>query len=1128
MKPHDLSLGVFAVAASVLQALAAEQPRGGLPRVEAQPKVAHRDPQVRLGTAAPAALASPQPPRGYYRFPAIRGDTIVFTAEGDLWRVGLPGGVAARLTTHPGTEAHAVISPDGLTLAFSAEYEGPQEVYVMPLGGGVPRRLTFEGDARTVGWTPDGMILYATRAYSTLPNEQLMRLDPATACAIPVPLSQASEGAFLAGDGPQTLVFTRLPFQGSSTKRYRGGTAQNLWRFTQGQPEAVPLTADYPGTSKNPMPWQGRVYFVTDRDGIMNLWSMTPDGGELRQHTHHAVYDVKSAALDRGRIVYQHGADLRLYDIAANRDTLLPVVLATDFDQMRERWIKKPLDYLTSAHLSPDGDRVVLTARGQVFVAPVKPGRFVAVPKQHGVRYRSARFLPDGKHLVALSDKTGELEFWELPANGVGDPVPLTRDGRVFRYPAVPSPDGRWLAWYDKNHELWVLNRARRDSKRVATSLRYNFTDLAWSPDSQWLAYVHAATNAYRQIHLCHLPSTTITTLTTDRTDSFSPAWTPDGKWLYFLSDRHLRSLQTSPWGPRQPDPYFTDTTKIYQLALTPALRSPFRAPDELARSDAKPKTPAAPPVAQPAATTNETKQVRVTIDLPGLAARLEEVPVKAGNYDALQVAGKRLLYTARGTGFEAKTDLIALDITNHDAKPKTLVPDIRAYELSLDGKKIGLRKAESYYVIAASAKAPATLAAAALNLAGWTFPIMPREEWRQIYTESWRLLRDHFYDRNMHGADWQRVHDKYLPLVDRVADRADLSDVIAEMAGELSALHIFVRYGDEREGSDQVQPAALGARFERDPNAGGWRVAHVYQADPDYPAALSPLARPGVGVNPGDVILRINGQPTLAADHPRQWLRHQAGNQVLLEVKSPKSDKPRPVIVEPITADAEANLRYDEWEFTRRQRVESAGKGQIGYVHLRAMGAADIAAWARDFYPVYMRQGLIIDVRHNRGGNIDSWILGKLLRQAWFYWQPRVGIPYWNMQYAFRGHMVVLCNERTASDGEAFTEGFRRLRLGKSIGTRTWGGEIWLSAQRWLVDSGMATAAETGVYGPDGDWLIEGHGVDPDIVVDNLPHATFNGADAQLDAAIRHLQHLIAKDPRPVTPTPQYPVKTP
>ena len=356
-----------------------------------------------------------------------------------------------------------------------------------------------------------------------------------------------------------------------------------------------------------------------------------------------------------------------------------------------------------------------------------------------------------------------------------------------------------------------------------------------------------------------------------------------------------------------------------------------------------------------------------------------------------------------------------------------------------------------------------------------------------------------------------RRVLDE---LVDRVTDRAELSDILAQMVGELSALHIFVRGGDTRRGADQVQPASLGATFTRDEKAGGFRVQHIYRTDPDEPADSAPLARRTVNVQEGDVVQTVKGVPALSARSVDALLRNQADKQVLLRIVPKGGGAPRDMVVAPVPLARQTAMRYDEWEYTRRLAVEKAGQKKIGYVHLRAMGGNDMAQWQREFYPIFDRDGLIIDVRHNNGGNIDSWILEKLLRKAWFYWQPRVGNATWNMQYAFRGKVVVLTDENTASDGEAFAEGFRRLGLGKVIGTRTWGGEIWLSQSNFLVDRGIATAAETGVFGPDGDWLIEGHGVDPDIAVDNLPHATFAGGDAQLDAAVKYLQDAIRKEP--------------
>ena len=1091
-----------------------------------------RLPLVLLSALLPLCLLA-EAPQGYYRFPTIHQDTLIFTAEGDLWKVSAEGGAARRLTTHLGEETRAAISPDGTRVAFSARYEGPTEVYLMPVDGGLPKRLTY-GGAAVQGWTPDGKILYSTGIFSTLPNSQLVKLDPQSGRQEVVPLSQADQGVF--EPTGRALFFTRLPPQGSHTQRYQGGTVQKLWKFTSGDKEAVPLTADYPGTSKAAMWWDRRIYFATDRDGAMNLWSMTEDGKNLRQHTFHKGWDVQSPALHAGRIVYQLGADLRLLELRSGKDRPLDIRLASDFEHQRERWVKKPMDYVTSIHLSPDGDRVILTARGQVFVAPAPRGRLVEATRNSGVRYRDGRFLPDGKSVLALSDQSGELEFWKLAANGVGAPEQLTADGQVLRWEGVPSPDGKWIAHHDKNQQLWLFEVATKQQKRIATSAYGGFSSLRWSPDSRWLAYCASAPNQFQQILLFNVEAGTTAALTTDRFNSSSPAFSPDAKWLYFLSDRNLESLIPSPWGTRQPEPYFDKTVKIYHVALKKELRSSFQPADELHPEGAKPpegeKEPAAKGEKEPAAKKEAAAAPpRVEIDLEGIQGRLIEVPAPPGNYSSLSVAPKRLCWASTLRALPPVRSLECLDIANKGDKPETLMADIRDYELSPDGKKLMFRKADDLFVVDAAVKAaalrnPEDLNKSKVDLTNWTFALDPREEFRQMFTEAWRLERDYFYDRNMHGLDWVAVRKKYEPLAARVTDRGELSNVLAQMISELSALHMFVMGGDERQGQDQIQAGFLGAVLERDQGAGGYRIRHIYRADPDLPDKLSPLARPGVELAEGDLLEAINGVSLLSVPDPGVLLRNQADKQVLVRVKRAGQTGSSDVIVKPIHQGRDFDLRYEEWEYTRRLQVEELSKGQIGYVHLRAMGSGDMAQWARHFYPVFDRQGLIIDVRHNNGGNIDSWILEKLLRKAWFYWQPRVGEPTWNMQYAFRGHMVALCDERTASDGEAFTEGFRRLGLGKAIGTRTWGGEIWLSMSNVLVDRGIATAAEIGVYGPEGQWLIEGHGVDPDIVVDNLPHATFNGEDTQLKAAVAHLLEQIRLQPVPVPKPPRYPDK--
>jgi tricorn protease len=1059
---------------------------------------------------------------GYYRYPAIYDDTIVFTAEGDLWRVRIEGGVAQRLTTHHGMESHAAISPDGTMMAFSGQYEGPTEVYTMPLDGGLPTRETYLGeDSRVVGWAPAGRIVFATRHFSTLPSTQLVLLDPHGDTYYPVPLAQASDCAF--DRTGSTLFFTRFAFQGSHTKRYKGGTAQNIWRYTYGGAEASPLTQAYPGTSRSPLWWEGRIYFVTDRDGTMNIWSMTEAGTDLRQHTFHGAWDVKSPDLHEGRIVYQLGADLRLYDISRDEDSLIPVTLASDFDQRRDRWVDDPMDYLTSTHISPDGGRVVLTSRGRVFVVPAKQGRFVEATRHSGVRYRDARFMPDGQSILVVSDQTGEMEFWEIPARGVGEPRQLTKDGNIFRFKGIPSPDGMWISYTDKDQKLWIYDMRIGRSLLIAASEQATPYDLTWSPDSRWLAYVAQAENYYPQILIYSLKDRETFVLTSARVDSYSPSWSPDGKWLYFLSDRYFEPQVWSPWGPRQPEPYFDKTTKIYHVALRRDARSPFQPDDEVYLASKEEGEQSKHEGKEDDA--DEGQAVKVEIDLDGIQERIIEVPIPAGNYRNLSVTEDHLFWSEPAAELYK---LVSLEIKNKDIEPETVVEGITEYQLSLDAKKILLSKEKGVYVIDASGDAPDDLEKTAVDLSNWTFSLDPREEWQQMLTEAWRLQRDYFYDPGLHGVDWPAVLERHLTLTERVTDRDELNDLIGQMVSELSALHIYVRGGDRRKGSDDILPASLGAVLGRDERAGGYRIDHIYKSDPDYPEDFSPLARQGLDVKEGDIIQAIDGVPTLSVQDPALLLGNKAGKQVLLDMKQMPSRGAREIIVEPIGPERLADLRYDEWEYTRRTRVEEMGEGEIGYVHLRAMGGGNYSEWVRNFYPVFDRKGLIVDVRHNGGGNIDSWILEKLLRRAWFYWKSRTGQPYWNMQYAFRGHMVVLCDEWTMSDGEAFAEGFRRLGLGKIIGTRTWGGEIWLNFSNFrLVDRGIATSAQTGVYGPERQWLIEGHGVEPDIVVDNLPHATFEGNDAQLEEAIRYLQEKIDVEPVDVPPEPGYPDKS-
>ena len=1070
---------------------------------------------VPMPTAAQSADAENL---GFYRYPALHGTTLVFAAEGDLWRVPTTGGVAQRLTTHHGEETNPRISPDGSILAFTATYEGPAELYTMPLSGGLPVRRTYEAESSmATTWTPDGRLVYATTHYSTLPQNQLVALDLERNERYRVPLYTATEGAW--DQTGQTLYFVRPAFHNNVTKRYRGGTARDVWKFGEGDEEAVELTGDYDGESHSPMVWNGHVYFVTDRDGTMNIWSMDMDGGDVRQHTHHSGWDVKNPSQEGGRIAYQLGADIQIYDIAGNDSEMVPIYLASDFDQLREKWVDNPMEYLTSAHLHPKGESVVLTARGRVFVAPAEGGRLARASVKEGVRYRDVIFMPDGDELLGLSDEGGEFDWVTLPATGVGSETPLTHDGTVLRFEGTLSPDGKWVAYDDMDRDLWILNVETKQQILVSED-RQGSGSRSWSPDSQWLAYEKAAMNSFVQIKLFRPEDGARADVTSDRVNSFSPAFHPDGEFLYFLSDRNLNSLVGSPWGARAPEPFFDKANEIFVVALKDGLRFPFSPDNELTTDESGDE---GDNDSGNRGKDEDDSVASVQIDLDGLSYRVKQVPVSSGNYRGLSVNDGALFFGDRDIGQFGGGKLLALEITRDKPEVVTVAEGVSSWEMSADGKKMLLRQGNNLYVVNARPAKISSLNDSQVDLSGWSFPMNVREDWRQIYIDAWRMERDYFYDPDMHGVDWEAARDKYLPLVDRVTTRDELSDIIGRFVGELSALHTAVRGGDHRTGDDNVRVASLGARLERAPGQGGYQIDYIYQSDPDYPDEMSPLADPELDIAEGDVILSVNGVDALSEWDIGALFRNQT-RPVRLAIQPASGGSPRDVMVTPTMNGS--GLRYSDWEYTCRLETEKASEGQIGYLHLRAMGGGNITEFYRNFYPVFDRPGLIIDVRRNNGGNIDSFILDKLIRKAWMYWQERAGEPSWNMQYAFRGHMVVLVDQNTASDGEAFADGFRRLGLGTTIGMRTWGGEIWLGSSNRLTDGGHARAPSMGVYGEESKWLIEQIGFIPDIEVDNLPHATFNGEDAQLEAAIRFLQQKIAEDPRPVPPPPPYPKK--
>jgi tricorn protease len=1081
---------------------------------------------------------------GFYRQPALNGEHVYLVAEGDLWRVGLQGGDALRLTTHAGQESQPAVSPDGRWLAFTAQYDGGTEIYLMPAAGGPPRRLTWEGGGMRVwGFSAAGEVLYTS--LDGRPGAHLAAIDVKTGQRRQLPVGQASDGA-LSADG-KTLYFTRSGLRGDNARQYRGGAIARLWALDlSGSAEARPLVAEG-NNDRRPLPYvlggQQRIAFLSDRDGSVNLWSVDAQGGDLRQHTTHKGWDIRHASIDGSRVVYALGADLYVVDLAqAAPSRKLDVALGGDFDQQRERWVKRPQDYLTDTSFAPNGERVLLAARGHLATQGVQALRRAELPQPADGRCRKGEFSSDSKSVFATCDFSGETEIWRFAANGTGKPERITSGATTQRRDLLPSPDGRWLAHTDKEGALWLTDLKAKTTREIARSKLGSPPQLqAWSPDGQVLAWQLSLRHADRtQLQLYRVADGHTHTLTSDRYDSDGAAFSPDGQWLYFASSRNFATTGNgSPWGDRNTGPFFGFRSKLYAVALQPGLRSPFAAKDELEsvtekkadeqraedrkatdkdpteRKDDKDKKPAAP-----------EKKGKPAIVFEGLNERLYELPVPAGNYSALRVDGKRLWFLDQD--LDRKNQLKSIAIDNQGGPAEILANDVRSYDLSADGKKLMLVRnqgqgAPEVLIVEAAPKLPADLTKLQVRWSDWQIATQPRGEWKQMFADAWRMHRDHFYDKDMHGVDWVAVRAKYEPLVERVTDRWELAELMAQMVAELGALHSQVGPGDTRPAPDEPGLSGLGGRFSRAPD--GWRIDAIYAHDPELPSEAPPLAAPGLGLKVGDIITAINGRPTADAPHLLELLRGQTGRQVLLEVKQGEKTVQR--IVTPVAQLREAQLRYNDWRVSRARAVERASQGRIGYVHLRAMGPADIADFVREFYAASDRDGLIIDVRYNNGGNIDSWILEKLLRRAWAFWQPRspagTGV-YANMQNVWRGHTVVLMNEDTYSDGETFAEGFKRLKLGPVIGKRSSGAGVWLSDSNRLIDNGIMRAAETGQIDAEGRFLIEGIGVTPDIEVDNPPRATAMGQDAQLEAAIRELQRRIAEQPVPVVRPGAYP----
>ena len=1067
------------------------------------------------------------------RYADVHQDRIVFTYEDDLWIVSSAGGDAKRITNDPGVEYAAKFSPDGARIAFTAQYDGGTDVYVMDARGGIPTRLTYHpAPDRVLGWFPDGQsVLFRSRREYSFRAEEIyqVRLDGGMPEKLPVDRAGL---ASLSHDG-ERIAYNRMSRESRTWKRHQGGTAQDIWMGSLRAGDFKRIT-DWTGTDNFPM-WHGEaIYFNSDRaDGTLNIYRYDLGTGRITRLTRFTEYDVKYPSIGPGHIVFQNAESLHLLNLETGAVEEVAVTMPTDRVRMRPEFVEiSPTK--GAFRVSPGGERMLLEARGEILSLPVEEGEPINLSKTLGVREKNAAWSPDGKWIAFISDRTGEEEVYLVNQDGDKPWKQLTTGGYGFRMHLVWSPDSRYLLFSDKFMRLNLLDVERGELTVVDQAdyddawERWGIQDYVWSPDSKWIAYTKMEQSLYDGIFLYSLDSGTVHRVTGELTEDFSPSFDPEGRYLYFLSNRTFEPIM----GFVDQNHIFLDMCRPYVVLLRDDAPSPF-APEET-RVEA----------AEEEESEDETKDEEddddelLRIDVEGLAHRIVVVPgVEDGNYFRLEATEDGCLYLAKTEKEFSKYQVVTddttdkLDLYNYnlqDDESEKILGGIANYHRSADGEKLVYRavagRKPKYGVVDAGAKAD--VGDGLVDLKDVRVRVDRNQEFLQIYNEAWRVQRDWFYDPNMHGCNWDEIGEKYRRFVPECGHRSDLNYLIGEMIAELNAGHTYVFGGDIQRDEKRVRTGMLGAVFEAEPGAKYYRIAHIIPGTSWDEDARSPFDEPGCPIEVGHYLIAIDGEEVTTADNVYALLQDKSGRTISVTYNDRPS--PREARKHRVKTIARENtIRYREWVDRNRAAVDAATDGQVGYVHLPNMSQAGLIEFAKIWYPLYYKKGFIIDERYNGGGFVSDMIIDRMERRLWALTQPREGGFIRDPERCFHGPMVVVINEDTGSNGEYFAEAIKRKGLAPVIGMRTWGGAVGIEAHQDLMDGGLTTPPQFAPYDLSRRWMIEGHGVEADIEVQNMPGDVLRGKDAQLEAAIAYIQGKLAEEPVELPSPPPHPVKT-
>lgn len=1082
------------------------------------------------------------------RFPAIHGDRIAFGYAGDLYLVPSKGGLARRITSDPkGYEMFPRFSPDGKQIAFTGQYDGNTEVYTIPAEGGEPRRLTFTATLErddvsdrmgpnniVMTWRDNESVVYRSRRNQWNPFKGELTIAK-TAGGIPevLPLPRGGWCSF-SPDGKQ-LAYNRVFREFRTWKRYQGGQADEIWLYDFESKQTTRLTEN---TVQDMFPmWRGnKIYFVSERDENhqANLFVMDLRSKQTKQLTRFVDFAVKFPSLGDRAIVFENGGYIHKLDLDSERVEKVPIRIREDFAIGRDN-LKDVSKEVTSWDVSPDGARAIMSARGDLFSVPAKNGPTRNLTRSPGNHDRDPVWSPDGKWIGYVSDQSGEDEIWIRPQEGSGQAIQLTTQSDTYKYSILWSPDSKHIAWSDKKNRLRRVHVESKTVTLVTQSEAWEIQDFAWSPDSRWISFTKPEPRRFPNIHLYSIETGNTIQVTDGWFDVGQPEFSANGKYLFFVSRRSFKPT----YGSTEWNHVYNEMDRIYMVTLAKDTKSPLAPKSDEVKltdpttTDEAPKKATPPDVnsSEPVTTSKEPskteskeavkssgdkkeeKKIVVKVDSDGLPQRIAVLPPESGDYGALQSVGEKLFYTRKGK----------LHFYDLEKDKETEVGEVSGFRISADSKKM-IVKSGGDLAIVDLPTGKLDMADKKLSLSDLKVDLNRTAEWRQIYNECWRQMRDFFYAPNLHGVDWDKMRQRYEPLLDHIHHRADLSYVIGELIGELNAGHAYVGGGDYPK-PERIALGLLGARLERDAS-GFYRISRILRGhnwDKNY---RSPLTEIGVNIKLGDFILAVNGRSTREMTDVYAAFVGTAGKQVRLRIApSPKEESAHDETVIPI-AD-EQPLYYLNWVLDNIDKVSKATDGKVGYVHIPDMGVPGLNEFTKFYYAQLNKEALIVDCRGNGGGNVSPMIIERLRREPAMWTIARNGSVGLDPSGQVLGPKVLLLDQHSASDGDIVAYRFKKHKLGPVIGQRSWGGVVGIRGTLPLLDGGSLNRPEFSRFDLEAkEWIMEGVGVEPDIVVDNDPAREYSGVDDQLQRGIEEIQKALVAKRVPLPAIPPYPNK--